>query len=746
MLTLPLLGLFHVLTWCAGAVLFRRAWPGSPRRSWTTPAPYAAYLAGLVVNTVVAFVANQFLGLRVGLPILCGIALGQLLVWSLCLKRVRPDEAPPALPSTGTPDRLHTLLACIAVTVFLTRHLDMLWQPLNDWDTFLYHLRFGQLFAEGQFPSDIGPSYNLQTAAAYPPLFYVVYGLNAHLTFSGATFLLPKVTVIVLDALIGHATYLLARRRLGLTPAWAMLAVLAAMLVVNPTPNTQSLTMLCVLLAAYYALGAHRGKGGDGHRWLVAAVCWVGCYWANYLGLVVMVLFLAGLGIDTLWSRYRGAGRAPSLSTWLVTIAVIAVGIAPHLVRNAWFAGNPLYPALLDTIGGVGVTDWWLENRSISQRLDVGIADIPGIFGRALPLSTVVVAAWIAALAPGPMPRSPRIAAALAFGGFLVPWIFVLQISHTPTSRYLYPIVPLGLCAIASLLQGAWRRGALGSTLAVSLIIGLAGWAVAATALGAEHVAVVTAFWSLLVVAAIVLGGVALFREVRSTEVGRLGRVLALLGAISLVYVSSWPDVVGANALRLALGLALGGAAVGIDAAWRRLSRARRGATSRQRVAPAVPVVVLAAALAAAVIRQPDHRGATQFVLPIYPDLAWMNTQLPEDSVILTLEDRLFMLELPFVPGDHWTLEPFYRETTVEGSLAALAPFGVTHIYVTEFFLSFRPFTDKLDLLLGTPHPEARVVYSSDTGFVVALGPPDGSPPADATDGAREVRTSRGAP
>jgi hypothetical protein len=140
-------------------------------------------------------------------------------------------------------------------------------------------------------------------------------------------------------------------------------------------------------------------------------------------------------------------------------------------------------------------------------------------------------------------------------------------------------------------------------------------------------------------------------------------------------------------------------------------------------------VVALLAAIGLATLEGP--RDPTGYRLEIRRDLEWMNRRLPDDAVVLTLEDRLFTLERDHVQASHYTLEPFYRAPDPESSLAELERLGVTHVYHTRspIFRRQRFFWKKRLLFPAEDNPYAELVYRSPTGAVVAIRRPRRGPP-----------------
>ena len=100
-----------------------------------------------------------------------------------------------------------------------------------------------------------------------------------------------------------------------------------------------------------------------------------------------------------------------------------------------------------------------------------------------------------------------------------------------------------------------------------------------------------------------------------------------------------------------------------------------------------------------------------------------MNANLPPQARVLTLEDRLFTLERPFVQASHPKLEVFYETADPAQSIAELRALGVTHVYLSQarIFRRQRFYFEKEILFPGPRNPFLRVIYRSRTGQVMEL-------------------------
>jgi hypothetical protein len=272
--------LIHFLLWLSGAVILCRVRGLAWKDLFRSPDAYAGYFITLMLTCLITFSANQFFNVPVSLVLLIATA-GAWVVIGLVLPIGNIKDAASTIesPIDDTSQGLNAgelILLCLIVAVFVKRHAVMLWLPFQDYDAFLYHLPHAQLIAsEGRFPDDIGPSIYLQIEAAYPPLLYLLYGLNLMVTdainnivfepgsLRHATWLGPKLCVIALNGLNLLTMYYLGRDRFDLNRWFCLVAVLCMGLAINVLPNSQSLTTTYLLLALYYSWPWLKCGGAD---------------------------------------------------------------------------------------------------------------------------------------------------------------------------------------------------------------------------------------------------------------------------------------------------------------------------------------------------------------------------------------------------------------------------------------------------------------------------------------------------
>ena len=746
-MTLIYLIIVHVGYWLFGAALIGRC-EDQGDRVWTFHRPhwYAAYFIGLVVNCIAAFVANQFMHVVLTPLVLCVVSLAlAALMWG-GVKLARREETAdgesivtdqPANDVANPWSILSLVMLSAVASIFASRHGRMLWKSLDadselDCDSFVYHLPFGRMISEGHFPSEIGRSVIFEIESAYPPLFYFVYGLNAMIDHAGfdLTFAAPKITVFLVNAFACLTLFRFVRDRLGVTRQFALMAVFPIVLTMSTAPNLQALTTLYLMLGLYYSWpwlngprdesrgilwagvpGGEIPESGMGRSlsYVVGAMCWVGCYWTNYVGLVLVGLFLGGVTVVQLWSLRRGLRRLTMSAGFRLALVIVAVLIAPHLLRNWMVIGNPIYPAL----GGHDMTAFFLEHR-VGQHIDVQWKQLSRSFVAGLPLTPLLIGALASVFFLKGSSVAARVVMFILFAGFCLVWVKFLHIRQSPFGRYLYPISVPAAAVVAAHWDRAWRDSDRGSLVSVLYPIVFVYWIM-------EEVPEPILF--LVAVLLIVVGLPLLCLNSGAwtkDPVSKLGTGVAL--AISFVALTfALTRFVSLGAVGWAIATGIGYCVSLCVTAWI-IGRVRGGPSKSalnfsSRVAWALMLSLSFAMLSwRANVRYfngtPRMKAAMDFV--------WMNTQLPQDAVVMTFETRLFTLDRKVVPADSLKVEPFYLAQGNAESAAVLRKLGVTHIYISSDY-SWKPFDDHPLITSARENPFFRLIHQTETGWVAEL-------------------------
>ena len=711
----------HGLFWCAGAVLIRLALPKSRILSLKTPHWYAAYFAGLLLNCVVSFGVNQFLHVNLTLARQQIMAAGLLLLLSFFLKR--PMSHLPCLRSHRTAgwSLSSIVLVMLTISIFLYLHWYNLWKPITDWDNLYYHLPFAQMISQGQFPSDLGRSYNLQNVAGYPPLYFFSLGVNfwAPIT-GGVAYAIPKLTAIMLNMFVCFSTYHLARMVFSLRKFWALLAVFSLCLALNEIPNLQSMQMLFFILAIYYSsiwLGPSPPKKQI-RAGILSAVFWAGCYWVSYLGLVLLGLFYSALFL----SRYVKVFKVRPLShitgiSLFISIAVIIALISPHFIRNIILTGNPLFPAMVNLLGGPGVTNWWLENYTINRPAHYNLLDAPHLLFRALPHSGVVITG-IFSMCMARRLRPPIFLFSLFITiGFLMVWIYLLQFRFNTGWRYFYPLIPVAIIFNFVNFQEIWKRPLKASLIGLLYYPGMTLWALSASHSGKGTLITSAIFVSLLVL--FIPGWPRLIEVIgkgkRKIHISSKRPYIYIIFMLILavfapaIYSRTYHIYVGVGKTILK-GLLMVLPFAGLTAFYLR----NKKSVFTSKLPQSYALFMFFVFVIAFIIPIKPQQSLFEYNMDIKPDIEWMNTNLPPEAVLITMESRLFPLHRSYIPADDVRLDTFYLEDTVASALALFAKLKITHIdHHSVFDDGWPPYDAKKRLILTSEAwlPHIDIVY-----------------------------------
>lgn len=665
----------HLLYWTLGFVVIKRCWPGPGSRilSCRSPHWFAAWFLGLAVNTIAAFTLNQFLKVTISTGTLCVIA-SALLLASLALLLTKPDAL-----SIDEPDRRSWSFASaivfgLVIASFTANHAEKTWAPLTDWDTFQYHLPLGKLISQGDFSSDISSS-QLKRPAAFPPLFFFVYGLNAQIADGRHVFAAAKITLIAVNAFTAMTVYFLARDRFGCRPFVSLIAVFCAVMSLNAEPNIQSFTTIYFLLGLYYALPwLTSGFSDRTFKALAPGVLFfAGCYWANYVGVVLTGLFFGASMIAILINKRRNNVSTITFRAWMLASVTLTVLVLPHLIRNWLVAGNPIYPAMPGVLGGIGMNEWV---HQLSTPTVQPWHEFRSHFHYCLPLSALIFAGIVSNLYLKRTSIEIRTTCWIIAIGYMAVWFAVLNLSGTPTWRYLFPLAFMMILLVASHIDETWTRATWPNMIGLTHLIVTALWIVNPRigSLG---------FWIPIVIVIAVIPLMALFtirlrRPIHgwlvfvllTPTIGCLIYSIASLFAFQRMWQTwTWPVLI-------TIGF--------VVAAWS-ISTKLKSIESKRHLR--TTATALAAITIFSVMAFPNARwqnlniyrvAVDHYVLN--DDFYWMNTHLPQDAVVLTIENRMFTLDRDVIPVDDYRLESFFKSESID-QFRALRDLKITHVY-----------------------------------------------------------------
>jgi hypothetical protein len=653
------------------------------RSSWRATRAFTSVALGFLATLIASFSLEQLGLISLSSATLMGLiallVLGAEGARRRLLRRSPPTRGRGDAPSIVGPSIAFGVAA--AGWILATRHAPVLWPPLSEWDVLFYHLPFAQQIHDGGFPGDIGRSYALQREAAYPQALFFLYGLLLRLPGLGTAFALPKVVALALNAINLFLAYQLGAHRLRVRGPALVLAIVCFALVVWPRPAMQGLTTTFLLLALLAGWPLLYGPVRPRYVVVVAAL-FSGVYWTTYLGLPLFALFWLAVCAARCW-RARGVGGVREA---LVLGFAFVAFIAPHLLRNLIVANNPLYPALLDKIGGVGVTAWWLKNRGVATPIVVELDDLPSLFFDHRWPQMFVLAGLLALVAARRARAADRIVALVVGLGFVVLWWKTLQFTDTPVTRYLMPLVPLAALGYGRALQDAWRDGRPFAFLAP--LAGMVPLSLVELAgdVGARAPELRRAFF--YACGALLVAALFALRRARPPSRHPLRWTLRLfLAPLAAAPLLAAGDVAGIDEVKPLLGDAALAGVAALAFAWLlHLAATRSGRKPLVPLAAALGVV-FALTTSGWALWPDDAKQRERFAdwqLGFRGAIEWMNENLPEDALVLTTEDRLYPLKRRSVAPDHRCLEPLYQATEPGPAFAALHACGVTHLLLVR--------------------------------------------------------------
>jgi hypothetical protein len=653
-----------------GLAAFALGWRYLAIGSRTLPTPTADRLllglpVGLLLASIVSFVANSALGVRFTRPTILAVAAGLVLI-AFLLVRARVPAAP-AHGAIRSLDRTRLLIlaaAGLVVAGFLVwMCVLLLRRPLAGYDFYLYHWHYARhVFETGWLPADASPS-DAQRQYAFPPLSFLLYGVVSHLLGH-----LSQLGPRLIPIFFAVGTVLVSARLASVVLKLSLPAALTAGAFTlwsgfhawrGLQENTEMPNAFFTLAAAYWLL---RRDLGPWSRAAGGGALLAGAYWSRYNGLAAFGILAVVLVGGALWER-RTDRRWRELAVAAGGLAVGLLLIAPHLAHNLLLWGNPLYPMFAPWLGGY-LIDPWVIQESLS-----GTTPQP-FFGLApdwflhpfqyFPLTGGALAFLLAAL-PLAIARLRQrdvaaaqllLAAGLYFACYVV---FMRAPNEGEPERHLLPVVALAGPLAGLVFEEVTRRSRTAIWSASALTAGLAWY---------------------------VVGRHALFHE------------------------------------NLVLGLMV--LAVFLATRSRRLAR-RPPSSLRLELLPLFLLPFLVMGLWTA--RAPDSTAGYVVVdgLLQLPEAAFMRG-VADQGKYLTFERRRELLAGEPLPADHPLLERFYRERLDgDDGLRALRALGVRYVYWSS--REVHPLMGKSPLFsrLDDGGLFRRVYYASDQVASVAI-------------------------
>ncbi|HTH15868.1 MAG TPA: hypothetical protein VL974_04385 [Magnetospirillum sp.] len=387
--------------------------------------------------------------------------------WAAWLNRLRSLNALATLAAAIAWCRANPWAAGLwaAVGLSLTSLLIQGMAPPNDYDSLMYHIALPRRDVEQGF---IGPDWELSVFSFFPALAEHMYRVALVLSGERAAQCITGLFGVALAV----GTSALARR-LGLG---ATAAALAALMTVSVRATVWELAtceveaVLACYVVALLLIYLHWREQGGFAPMIVFGLLAGASVATKYHGLVVVM----GLAPVLLWEAFR----RPRALAELAAGAMVALAVlAPHLVRDYVFTGNPVFPLLNHMLFPDGPAFY----RDMGQYMgrERSLLNLLRVYWDASVLPTyyfdgaMLGAPYLLAFAPMAVFARPR--PTLPLLGLIAIYTVVWYLTMSQQVRFLLPITPL--FAIFAAAGAAWLWGNARGAARVATAIGSLGLA-----------------------------------------------------------------------------------------------------------------------------------------------------------------------------------------------------------------------------------------------------------------------------
>lgn len=264
------------------------------------------------------------MGIMTRLPLLIALVLLTILTGPqvLCLLRQLPAKRPPG-----------PMMIYFIIVLGLVISLALL--PPTSWDALFYHLKGPKLYLQ---TGRIHPGIDIPHLN-FPSLLEMVFLFSMQIRGDVAA----KLIHLIFALLLAGVVYLVTSRILQVRNAWLSLLFLFG----TPIVLTLAAWAYNDLALSYYALASLfaflRWHKTDDDRWLLFCGLLSGFLMGLKYTSIFIVIFLA---LATFWHRRHDRPRVVKSLFWLIAPATLLV--APWLLKNWLFTGNPVYPFLFE--------------------------------------------------------------------------------------------------------------------------------------------------------------------------------------------------------------------------------------------------------------------------------------------------------------------------------------------------------------------------------------------------------------
>lgn len=652
--------------------------------------------AGAGLYTLTIFCLNQASGFPLKRWSLLTLLAAEVIAsaGALLLKR---RTAIPAGESTGyAPLGPLTPLARIEIVFLIALLLSLtvagIIVPIPNWDNYSeYYPLQNELFRTREFPREASPAVT-ELIHAFPP-GYIILATCGHILNRGMLHLWSRAIIPPYALLILCLLFRMGRRHLPLS----LEALLAALLLCASLPlfaNLMTLPHGTIILCFYALAGLYfileYCASNDLKKLLLAGIMLGMGYWTSYTATVIIPCMAVALGALSIFSRLAhgrmGAPlRIPPTHWGLFFIGIAAVA-APHLIRNAVFFKNPVYPALYQIFGGTRIDEW-----SVKQFL-VRLVPAHGFFLR---------------------PRWE-----IFHEGFFVQLLFVLSLLSQPWYRRRGGFMLALFCVLydlAFLAFFTWPRteGISTKLLLPSLIPACLFAGERITRILRREIPWIQAALILALIpiwSAVMLRDEILFFAWRAWASWlRFLDCIQLISALCidfdeiLIWIGVALCLITAFPLRLRSPGMLASAILLLGLTCRPLSESV--SAFAQHVSTAA--------------RDGTYSFWNASVLPWYfPEAGWLDKNLPRDTVIGTFDNRTYLYPRRALHLDSHVFWPVHRQMDMQEGVAFLKKNGITHLCLADFTTAHHPFFRQSPVFgaLGDPR-YMPLIYQSRNPF-----------------------------
>ena len=563
-------------------------------------------------------------------------------------------------------DKIKLSLLILLGILLLTRCAML---PMTSWDSAFHLNTIAMIVQSGHIPSNISPDVMELTNAF--PFFPVLVNACEDILVGYPSHWLHKLLTPLYAIGIFFLLYRIARKYLEMDVAAAFCSLIllctCGMFVHSASGSSFDTQFNFFCIGALYFLLKSLKDGSKGSFWLAGVFMGL-AYWTNYKGLVFLFCVLTNL---VLWLIINSRTRRykPFPISW-GGVARVAGGafalMLPHMVRNWLLCGNPVYPSLHTIFGGTGINEWSVHNLLSYHfpRSPLDIIPALDLFNSAFCVFIFFIIAVFYFIRKRRTIEQSFVAGIVIL--YWLVWFISMRVEDVDVTHYLMPAI-----IIAALLGGEHLsrllRGEMPRRTLFIIIIGLALW-----------------WWFQFRLESAALGYVYLHRayhwlpglDVHSMDWGswrawfKTGDVfvfdfyeLLLIPAFLLPFIANKRSISGVPNVLLCISLCL-----------------ILSMPFNTIVSPFINHVDRA--------MQDTSYSLVEDIHPrwIQPEGPWMIDNLPENAVLYSFNNRLYIIPRRIFSALSTKLKRIYEDIDIEEAIAVLRQHGITHIYLSSIY------------------------------------------------------------